>query len=153
MDPGSRAVGRRMVGPTRSARGWGVWPASIGMLLLVYFGYWFDGIQHWHYAYEAILPLCLWLGAVFAATLRACRRSGRPLAEAWCWGALALAVAGQFQPVSSDQPSLYAKAVSELRFAKMKYARVFGYVEASIPEGRAVVVVRADPSDRHRTTS
>jgi hypothetical protein len=130
-------------------RGWMIWPASIATLLFAYFGYWFDGIQHWHYAYEAILPLCLWMGAVFAAVLRACRRNGRPLAAAWCWGALALAVVGQYRPVSSEQPSLYAKAVSELRFAKTKYARVYGYVEATIPSGRALVVVRPDPADRH----
>jgi hypothetical protein len=129
--------------------GWCYWPASIIALLMAYFGYWFDGIQHWHYAYEAILPLCLWCGAVFAAVLRACRREGRTLAMVWCWGALALAIVGQYIPVAADQPSLYAKAVSELRFAKVKYLNVYSHVEANIPAGRALVLVRPDPADRH----
>lgn len=129
--------------------GWHLWPLSITGLLAAYFGYWFDGIQHWHYAYEAILPLCLWCGAVFAAVLRACGREGRSLAVAWCWGALALALVGQYVPLAADQPSLYAKAVSELRFAKVKYLNVYSHVEANIPEGRALVIVRPDPADRH----
>jgi hypothetical protein len=122
-----------------------------GVLTLhaVYFPYWYDGIMHWHYVYEsAVLWIVLAAIAVSIVITEAWTARARlfPALLLLLWG---MSVAGQVTPLGSTEPGLLARNVAELRFAKRKQAGFRALVATEVRVRPAVVVVQADPSDRH----
>ncbi|RMG37506.1 MAG: hypothetical protein D6725_08675, partial [Planctomycetota bacterium] len=130
----------------------GLWllVGSIAALHAAHVPYWFSGILHYHYVFETLIAWSIIIGFV---TLRLCstgRRQRRWGIPVWWSAALVLLFATQYVAVEPLWPvSRVDAAVQEIGFSRLKYARFRELIERSVRKRPALVLVVADPSDRH----
>jgi hypothetical protein len=142
----------------RGLRGdWWFILAAIVSLHAVHVPYWFEGIMGWHYVLESA-PLWLLLFAGATATLvRWSRALGNVRLRLWWSGLIAVAVLVNLVtiPLSESRDGSWLlwrarldRAISEVRFPRVRYAAVRDRVD-ELRDGRpAVVLVLPDPADR-----
>lgn len=125
-------------------------PAAIVSLHLVHVPYWFSGIMHWHYVFETG-PLWLLLLAVATAGLfRHWQRVRRPWMPLW-WSAVI--IAALLTSFTSPEPlwglPRLQAGIQEVAFSRKKYAAFERFIEQQVEMRPALVLVDADPADRH----
>ena len=130
-------------------RDWLLIAAAIVSLHAAHVPYWFEGIMGWHYVFESA-PFWLLLFAGVSERLWRCwtttERSGMPL---W-WAALAVvSVLVNLVTVPPLWPARLDVGIVEASFSRQRYAEFARQVEQLTGDRRALVLVEADPSDRH----
>ncbi len=131
-------------------RGWLLIVTSLLVLYAAYTPYWYAGIMGWHYVFESAPLWCLLVAGVTRDVWQRCRHAAGPgLALAWTGMLLVcpLTSYAEFEPVWS--PSRIDLAVGEVGFAKVRHARFREAVARRVGDRRALVLVQADPADRH----
>jgi hypothetical protein len=123
--------------------------AAIVSLHAVHVPYWFDGIMGWHYVFESA-PL--WIVLLAVGTRQQVRDwldANRPAMPFWWGGLLVTALAVNWLPVAPLWPGRLPDRITEVAFARQKYARFFDAAEMIATGRKAIVFVEPDPSDRH----
>ncbi len=127
--------------------------ARVGSLLALYLAYtpyWYAGIMGWHYVFESAPLWCLLVAGVTGDVWQRSRHTtGSVLPLAWIGMLLICPLTGfaEFEPVWS--PSRIDAAVSEVGFARRRHADFQEKVARRVGDRRALVLVQADPADRH----
>lgn len=123
--------------------------AAIVSLHAFHIPYWLKGILGWHYVYESSI---LWLLLLAGMTMRfaADWRERHLPAMAWWWGAmLAVSWWGVCWGLPGlDTPRLQ-KGLSTILYPKRKQTEFRQWVEATVTERPALVLVTAGPDDLH----
>ncbi len=133
--------------------------AAIASLHAVHIPYWFVGIEDHHYVFESGPLWGVWTAVVTVAAAAAWRAAGQG-AVCWWWGMLlAAAVIMNFEVSriltldrSGRDPNWSApleRAVNDVAFARRRHGRFLGLVAQRAHPLPALVLVEADPSDRH----
>ena len=129
------------------------WLLVVGSLLALYLAYtpyWYAGIMGWHYVFESAPLWCLLVAGVTGDVWQRSRHTtGSVLPLAWIGMLLICPLTGfaEFEPVWS--PSRIDAAVSEVGFARRRHADFQEKVARRVGDRRALVLVQADPADRH----
>jgi hypothetical protein len=128
---------------------WRFVAAAVVSLHAVHVPYWLSGIMNWHYVFETG-PLLLMIFAVTSKQLVNCwKQSKQILMPAW-WAALvASAVVTNWLPFDPFWESRVDAGVEELSFARMKYERLQRLIDQSVTKWPALLLIEADPADRH----
>ncbi len=122
--------------------------ASIASLHVVHLPYWFEGIMGWHYVFESAPLWAIVLGVVTADFAKTCRETGHGALRGWWAGVLLTSLATGWLTVPPLWPGRMPVGLAELHYPRQKYADFNALLEQRI-EGRAIVFIRPDPSDRH----
>ena len=122
--------------------------ASIVSLHVVHLPYWFEGIMGWHYVFESAPLWAIALGVVTADFAKNCRETGHGALRWWWAGVLLTSLATGWLTVPPLWPGRMPVGLAELHYPRQKYADLNVLLEQRI-EGRAIVFIRPDPSDRH----
>lgn len=146
----SAAVILLIGGVPDGCRRWWLVVGGIVVLHLAHVPYWYDGIMHWHYVFESGPLWCLVFAGVTIVLMRCFREWNRPgLSIAW-WGMIVFAVSvsyGALDPLWLS--SRIDQAVGEAGFARNKFHAFQQTVRSHTGDDRALVLVAADPADRH----
>ncbi len=139
----------------------GIWLilAAIAALHVVHVPYWFVGIEDHHYVFESGPLWAVWTAVVSIEAMRAWRAGGHVALGCW-WGALlAAAVIMNFEAPgirglegAGKDPVWSApleRAINDVAFARRKHGRFFALVVEHARPLPALVLVEADPADRH----
>ncbi|MCA9076240.1 MAG: hypothetical protein KDA93_14520 [Planctomycetaceae bacterium] len=128
---------------------WWLIAAAIISLHVVHIPYWFEGIMSWHYVFESA-PFWLLL---FAGTLDQLRPAWLSTERPWMpvWGSLLVIVSAIVNLVTVVPlwPSRIDTGVAEVAFSRQHYAAFNKMIKQRVDDGRALILVEADPSDRH----
>lgn len=123
--------------------------AGIVSLHAAYFPYWYVGIDYYHYVFETLPLWGLWTGVVSAVVLHSLQTIGKP-SLAWWWGAaLSAAAALNFTVCGGLWSAPLAQGIGQLRFARTKHEQFQELVAQRARPLPALVLVEADPADRH----
>ena len=135
--------------PLPGTRWWSI-VLAIVCVHLAHVPYWYAGIMNWHYVFETAPFWCVLVAGVTVRLWQLVSRVGRPgLAVAWTGLLLVTPMTSylEFDPVWS--PSRIDLAVGEIGYARARHADFRQRLETRIGSDRALVLVDADPSDRH----
>ena len=122
--------------------------ASIVSLHVVHLPYWFEGIMGWHYVFESAPLWAIVLGVVTADFAKTCRETGHGALRWWWAGVLLTSLATAWLTVPPLWRGRMPVGLAELNFPRLKYARFNQLLKERI-DGRAIVFIQPDPSDRH----
>jgi hypothetical protein len=132
--------------------------AAIASLHAVHVPYWFVGIEDHHYVFESGPFWGVWTAVVTIEAVALWRAAGYR-ALCWWWGTLlASAVILNFAAgrISSDESrkdpnwsAPVARAIGDIDFARRKHGRFLALVAQRAQPLPALVLVEADPADRH----
>lgn len=135
--------------PLSSIRLWLV-AGAILSLHVAHIPYWFAGIMQWHYVMESSILWALLFGVVTVTLCRQWIADRRLLLPAWWCGLAAVAVAGNLISVEAlSARSLLSRGVADIRFSRLKHAAFRELIDREVTSRPALVLVRADPADRH----
>jgi hypothetical protein len=128
---------------------WRVVAGSVLSLHAVHVPYWLSGIMDWHYVFETG-PLLLLIFAVTSQQLvKFWKHSQQVFMPAW-WAALvASAVVTNWLPFDPFWSSRVDFGVQELTYARVKYEKVQRLIDQSVTKRPALLLIEADPADRH----
>ncbi len=128
---------------------WWLIAAAIVSLHAVHIPYWFEGIMGWHYVFESA-PFWLLL---FAGTADQLRHKWRSTERPWMpmWGAMLLTVTLLVNLVTIVPlwPARIDVGIAEVAFSRQRYAAFNQKIQQAVGDRRALVLVEADPFDRH----
>ena len=138
--------------------GWDRRWSAIGLAILslhaIHVPYWYTGIMGWHYVFESAPLWCLLLGLASDLLVRDWRSNGRWLMPG-CWFVLLLvSICGNYLPVrsivlrSSGTPRI-SNAISSIRYPRKQYAEFDRWVEHSVKQRPALLLIESDPDDQH----
>ncbi len=127
---------------------WWLIPAAILSLHLVHLPYWFDGIMHWHYVFEAAPLLALIFARDMQLIVRNSWKLHRPWLAGWWLGLPALGLLISYTTFEPFWQSTLSAGISEIRYAREKHD-TFNKMVATIPDTPAVVFIVPDPNDLH----
>jgi hypothetical protein len=126
---------------------WWLVLAAILSLHVVHIPYWFVGIMNWHYVFET-LPL--WTLIYAAASARLFQR-WQEAKQIWMpvWWAVftGVALVSNLVSLTPSNPSLLDAGVSEVAFARLRYAEFHRRIQSQVPEPRALILIEHDPAD------
>ncbi len=131
-------------------RGWRLIAAAIVSLHAVHVPYWYDGIMHWHYVFESG-PLWLLIFAGATQTLFAgWRASQRPWMPVWWTGVIVASLLTTYVAFDPLWPrSRLRTAVDNVAFSRIRYAAFQTLIDRHVTHRPALVLIEADPDDRH----
>lgn len=138
-----------LTGSSRDRRWWLIF-AAIASLFAVHVPYWFVGMFHWHYVFETGPLWCLLLAAVTDTLSRAWLAAERPRMPVWWALLIASAVVvnvTDFTPFW--YPSKLQAGVEQVAFSRLKYQAFEELLRREVRQRPALVLIEADPSDRH----
>lgn len=130
---------------------WETWLvlAAIVSLHAVHIPYWYVGIEHYHYVFESGPLWLLWTAVASVVATRTWREGRRGWTAVW-WGAvLAAAVALNWTVNGGVWSAPLPRAVTEIKFARSKHGQFKSLVARQAEPLPALVLVEADPTDRH----
>ena len=130
--------------------GWWLIFAAIVSLFAVHVPYWFVGIFHWHYVFETGPLWCLLLASATDTLSRAWLSAERPRMPVWWTLLIAAAVVvnvTDFAPFW--YPSKLQAGVEQIAFSRLKYQAFDELLRREVRERPALVLIEADPADRH----
>jgi hypothetical protein len=141
--------------------------AAILSLHAVHIPYWFAGMEDHHYVFESGPLWGAWIAVVTVAAARVWNAAGHRAMVVW-WGSLltvAVILNWQvlFQSRADQQPGQFssglfsggqwsaplAQGINRIAFAREKHGRFDKLVRERAFPGPALVLVEADPADRH----
>jgi hypothetical protein len=128
--------------------------AAILSLHAVHIPYWFVGMEDHHYVFEAGPLGAVWLAVVTIEAARVWNASGHRAMCVWWASVLAAAVVMNWTASSGQQtaPKWSAplnQGIESVAFARRKHGRFAELVARRALPGPALVLVEADPADRH----
>ncbi len=123
--------------------------AGIVSLHAVHVPYWYDGIMHWHYVFESGPLWALWLAIVVVRLESAWRSEHRQTGIFWQRSLIACAIGLNWVSWTGGWQSRVDRGVQELRFARETYGRFRDLVQHATAGRKSLVLVEADPADRH----
>ncbi|MCH7688512.1 MAG: hypothetical protein IH899_17830 [Planctomycetes bacterium] len=130
----------------RDKRWWLIF-ASIVTLHAVHVPYWFVGIMNWHYVFES-LPLWILIYAAASATLfQRWREAKRIWMPVWWTVFTGVALLSNLVTLTPTVPSRLDAGVSEVAFARFKYAEFHRMIQQLVQEPRALILIEHDPAD------
>ena len=136
------------IGP-EDRRAW-LLPSAIVSLHAAHVPYWFSGIMNWHYVFESG-PF--WLLVTAVATQAVCRHwreTNRSWMAGWWIGMICIAPATAYlTPEPFWGVSRLHAGVEEVAFSRLRYAEFRRLIRERLGSARAIVLVDADPADRH----
>lgn len=143
-------AGRSASAPSLSDSRWWLVFCSMVSLHLAHIPYWFSGIRHWHYVFEAAPFLLLIFAGVFVFFLQRFWEHGFNGIVIW-W--MALLVASLWVSYGSlpgdDSPSRVQRALQEDIWAKRNYAVFNRMLDRTLKVKPALLLIAENPSDRH----
>jgi hypothetical protein len=136
--------------------------AAILSLHAVHIPYWFVGMEDHHYVFESGPLWGVWIAVVTIEAFRVWKSTGRRAVCVW-WGSLLTAAVamnwGVLYLSPPDQPSdqfssgqwtaPLAQGINRVAFARQKHGRFDALLRERALSGPALVLVEADPADRH----
>lgn len=125
------------------------WLILAGILTLhtVHVPYWFVGIMNWHYVFESAILWLLLLSIITGGLVRKWICARKPWMPLWWAGLILISVLPNWVSVAPSQPSRVDAAVSEVAFARLRYARFREFIREQISAPRALVLIEHDPAD------
>jgi 4-amino-4-deoxy-L-arabinose transferase-like glycosyltransferase len=133
----------------RLNQGTGLILASIVSLHAVHIPYWFVGMEDHHYVFEAGPLWCLWVAAVSITVLRLWHAERRVALCAWWGGLLSAAVAMNATTSGGLWSAPLEQGIGRVAFARAEHGRFTKLVATRAVPQPALVLVDADPADRH----
>ncbi len=138
-----------LVTADRWSRDWWLIAAAILSLHAVHVPYWFEGIMGWHYVFEsAPFWLLLFAGAA-NGLLRAWKEGDRPGMPLWGGTLLTVVLLANLVTILPLWPARIDVGVEEVAFPRLRYDSFQKTVARIVGERPALVLVEADPADRH----
>jgi hypothetical protein len=131
------------------ARDWLLMAAAIVSLHAVHVPYWFEGIMGWHYVFESALFWLLLFAGVSERLWRHWSMLERPGMPVWWTSLVVVSIVVNLVTVPPLWPARLDVGVVEVSFSRQRYADFARQVEQLIAGRRSLVLVEADPSDRH----
>lgn len=128
---------------------WWLMGAAIVSLHAVHIPYWFEGIMGWHYVFESAPFLLLIFAGVSGRLWQDWMQSDRPVMCLWWTGLVVTAVAVNLISVEPFWAARLDRGIGEVSYSRRKYGEFFDHVEQLTQGRRALVLVNADPADRH----
>lgn len=128
--------------------------AAIVSLHIVHIPYWFVGMEDHHYVFEAGPLGAVWLAVVTVEAVRVWNATGHRAVCVWWLGLLAAAVVMNWtvsggQRTSPKWSAPLDRGIDDVAFARVKHGRFAMLVSQRALPGPALVLVEADPADRH----
>ncbi len=138
-----------LVGHASDRRWWLIFGA-VASLYVVHVPYWFVGISNWHYVFETGPLWCLLLASATDLLARNWLAADRPRMPVW-WGLLVVSAVAvnvtDFPPLWF--PSKIEVGANEIAFPRRKYQAFEELLRREVTRRPALVLVDADPADRH----
>ncbi len=123
--------------------------ASIVSLHAAHLPYWFVGMEDHHYVFEAGPLWAVWVGVVTMEAFRAWLADRRGALCVW-WGALlAAAVVMNYEISRGTWSAPLEQGIGRVHFARTEHGRFLKLVARRAIPRPALVLVDADPADRH----
>jgi hypothetical protein len=142
------AAGGLVVWKRLSAGAWLIL-AGIVSLHAAHLPYWFVGMEDHHYVFEAGPLWAVWVGVVTTEVYRIWSAERRFALCVW-WGALlAAAVVMNFEISSGVWSAPLEQGIGRVDFARTEHGRFLKLVTRRAIPRPALVLVDADPADRH----
>jgi hypothetical protein len=123
--------------------------AGIASLHAVHIPYWFVGMEDHHYVFEAGPLWLVWTATVTVTALHCWSDSGQRAIGWWWLGLLAAAVGMNFTVSGGLWSAPYEQGVNRVAFARRKHGTFATLVASRATPLPALVLVEADPADRH----
>jgi 4-amino-4-deoxy-L-arabinose transferase-like glycosyltransferase len=128
--------------------------AAILSLHAVHIPYWFVGMEDQHYVFEAGPLWAVWVAVVTVEAARVWNATGQRMMFAWWAILLAAAVVmnwtiGSGQPTALKLSAPLKQGIERVAFARRKHGRFAQIVARRAVSVPALVLVEADPADRH----
>ncbi|MCX7419455.1 MAG: hypothetical protein NT013_07945 [Planctomycetia bacterium] len=138
-----------LTGHTRDRRWWLVF-ASVVSLFAAHVPYWFTGIFDWHYVFESGPLWCLLLAAITNTLGQSWLAADRPRMPVW-WGLLigSVVLVNHIEAIPFWYSSKLQAGVEQVAFSRLKYQAFDELLKREVRQRPALVLVEADPSDRH----
>ena len=138
-----------LTGHTRDRRWWLVF-ASVVSLFAAHVPYWFTGIFDWHYVFESGPLWCLLLAAITNTLGQSWLAADRPRMPVW-WGLLigSVVLVNHIEAIPFWYSSKLQAGVEQVAFSRLKYQALDELLKREVRQRPALVLVEADPSDRH----
>ena len=138
-----------LTGHTRDRRWWLVF-ASVVSLFAAHVPYWFTGMFDWHYVFESGPLWCLLLAAITNTLGQSWLAADRPRMPVW-WGLLigSVVLVNHIEAIPFWYSSKLQAGVEQVAFSRLKYQALDELLKREVRQRPALVLVEADPSDRH----
>jgi len=123
--------------------------AGIVSLHVAHVPYWFVGIEDYHYVFESGPLWLIWAAVVTVQAFRNWQAGQRFWMPAWWVALLLLSIGFNYGLRSGNWSAPLGEGIAKVRFAREKYARFAARVAREVGPKPALVLVEADPADRH----
>lgn len=138
-----------VISPPRCRGPWWLIPAGIVSLHIFHVPYWFVGMLEYHYVFESGPLWTLVFGLATCRLLEAWRAADHPEMSIW-WGAVvAMSFAMSFLSFEPFWDGWLYRGLSQMVFARGQHAEFQQYMSQAVTSRPAIVLIDADPADRH----
>jgi hypothetical protein len=129
----------------------GTWLVLAGILSLhvVHVPYWFAGMEDHHYVFESGPFWAVWVAVVTIEAAKVWNSAGQRGMSLWWASLLAAAVVMNWTVSSGQWSAPLNQGIGRVAFARAKHGHFAALVSQRALPGPALVLVEADPADRH----